>query len=266
MKTPKLFFFILIMGFFFASCQQEFQPDIKIANENERAEKTLNSIFVFVMENTVDQENALFDEPCITKLVENLEDDFVKLTATYDSIGCIGKDEIKRRGQIVAVYRNNWFDDLNKDVIVTFNNFSQDDVLITGEIKITFFGLKDLKPEHELIATRMRLVFPDDKEFNWSGTHYVIWREGHLTIHDKKDDIIEINSELSGVNTSGETFTTYGEQLIEDFSCSYRQFISGEYTITKTGSGDLVKINYGTGECDGEYIVSQNGVNVSVGQ
>ncbi len=264
----KIFVLIFVFGAFLTACQEEFKPDTETAEDNARAENALGDVFALVSNNTSGDGGKSFLEDttdeCFTRVIDTLEDGTFRLTLTFDSTGCDSGDGVIRKGQIITTFAGNWFEDKTKIVTTTFNNFSRDDVVLTGEVKIEFLGLENLKPRHQLTATGMKLSFPDGKEITWSGTRTVKWLSGFLTRRIRKDDKIEINSEYAGVGRGGSSYTTLGENLVKDFACEYKQPVSGRFTITKPETGDVLTIDFGAGECDGEYTVTQNGTTVSI--
>lgn len=254
----------LVFGLLFVSCEEgtEFDPDSDTAEDNARADGVFGDVFMFGANNTSgdDGGKALLDE-CFTVTTDTL-DGMVTLKLTFDEAGCDLGDGIIRKGAIIYTFMPNWFQDEGKVVTTTFENFSRDDYVVDGEVKIVFAKLEGIHPTHTIIATGMKLTSPEGQTVSWSGTRTVKWLNGFLTRRDKTDDKLEINSEITGTNRNGESYTTIGALIVKDFSCQYKLPISGIMTINK--GTDVISVDFGAGACDCEYVVTQGGVSIPI--
>ncbi len=259
-NLSKIITLIFVVGIFLTACTEEFKPDSSTAKDNVMAQDILLEIFELVNNNTANynsEKSFLYDTSCFSKTIDTLEDGMFRLTLTFDKEDCDFEDELERKGQIITIFEENWFEDKNKILTTTFNDFSIDDAVITGEIKIEFVSFEALTQKHKITANYLKIRFPDKTEINCSG---------NLIRHIKEDNKIELNSEYSGLAKNIEAYTTLGENIRTDLSCDKKQSTSGRFTITKTNSGDVLIVDFGDGECDGEYTVTQNGTTVSVVQ
>lgn len=256
----KIIALIFVVGIFFTACTEDFKPDSSTAKDNIMTQNILLEIFELVNNNTVtynSEKSFLYDTTCFSKTIDTLEDGMFRLTITFDKENCDFEDNFERKGQIITVFEENWFEDKNKILTTTFNNFSINDAAITGEIQIEFMLFESLTQKHKITANNLKINFPDKTEIICSG---------NLLRHIKEENKIEINSEYSGKGRNGSAYTTLGEKIIKDYSCDQKQATSGRFTITKTDSGDVIILDFGEGECDGEYIITENGTTVSVSQ
>jgi len=254
----KIITIIFVAGIIFNSCTEDFKPDSSTAKDNVMLQNILIEIFELVSNNTVSNNTTkllINDSSCYSKTIDTLDDGTFRLTITFDKEDCEFDDGQERKGQIITTFEENWFEDKNKTITTTFNNFSIDEATITGEIKIEFIRFESLTQKHKITANNLKITLPDDTKITCSGNI-----ERHIIDNNK----IKINSEYSGTAKNGSKYTTLGEDIITDFSCEQKQSTSGRITITKTDTGDVVLVDFGDGECDDEYIVTQNGTTVSV--
>ena len=260
---------IFILSMFLISCEEEgtFDPDTVTAEDNARAEGVFGDIFALTSNNTSEEGGGkallgdstdCFDVDIVIDTVAGTR----TMTLTFDEAGCDLGDGVIRKGQIIAVYEPNWFSGAGKTVTTTFNEFSRDNNVVNGTIEIVFLRLDGLKPVHKITATDMSITLEDGKTIAWSGERTIKWLNGFLTRRNRKDDILEINSEITGTNRNGEAYTSLGVNVVKDYTCEYKMPVSGTINITK--GTDIMSVDFGNGDCDCEYVLTQNGVSVTL--
>lgn len=176
-------------------------------------------------------------------------------TITFDNY--TPTDGVTRNGQIQIVWKAGWFWDSTKTVTVTFNNFSRDSVILSGELLINhYLSVTDSvgTPKNRIEENNMKLTFPDGAIVTWDGWRTIEWKSGWITQNIFSDNMFEINWHKEGVNRLGDAFSGDGAGLIQDMSCNKRGFTAGIITILK-GNGDTFTINFGDGSCDGTYTI-----------
>lgn len=265
MKTNYLKFFlgvIAILGITFWACETtEFDPDSATAQDNARAEGSIIDVFGLVSSNADEDgggEKSATLECYTVDFSRDTASGIRTLIITFDSLGC-EIDGSVYRGQINTAIDGNWFE-VGSTMTTTFNNFSKDSVIHTGTMVATYTSNDNLTPIHNITATNMKLEFPNGKTITWTAEREIKWLAGYLTRKNRADDKLQINGTLTGVNKAGENFTSVSTNLIKEPACQL--FVSGTIVITK--GLDIINIDFGDGECDGEFTVTQNNYDVVV--
>jgi hypothetical protein len=251
----------LILGISFFSCEEpQFNPDKSTAEDNARAEGSIIDVFGFVSNNSEGGEKLLnTDTACYD--IEFTIDSVAgtrTLVITFDEAGCT-IDELVYKGKITTVFTGSWIK-VGSSLVTTFTEFERDGVKLSGSISATYSQLDADGPLHTITSTNMVNTYSDGKTVSWSGTKTIKWLSGYFTHRNRSDDKLKIDGNLTGLNRAGESFTSISADLIKEPLC--KLFVSGTVTITK--GIDVIAINFGSGECDGEFSVTQNNQTVVV--
>jgi hypothetical protein len=264
-KTIGIITMFLMLSY---SCNKPFNPDTSTAQDNARAQGSVIDVFGIVTSNAdeggggkayVADSTACYDINFAIDTVTNVR----SLIITFDSLGCDLGDGVIRKGQIIASISGPWFT-VGSVMTITFNNFSRDGNILSGTITSTHespvLTNGSLTPTYSLTSTNMGLTYSDGKTVSWNDNVDIVWLEGYLTILNRSDDKLQMNSVGNGINRNGEAFVTTGTDLIKIGTCE--GIVSGTLQITK--GVDNLTIDFGNGECDGSVTVTQNGTSVTV--
>lgn len=256
---------LLLSGISFFSCEDpQFNPDTSTAQDNARAEGSIIDVFGLVSSNadgggkSLKADSACYDIDFTLDSVSGVRN----LVITFDTAGCTINDIIYK-GKISSVIHGNWFE-VGSTLTTTFENFERDGIKIGGTITATYDSLAgtglDKTPIHTITSTDMVQTYTDGKTVTWSGTTEIQWLSGYFTRRDRSDDKLLISGNTTGTNRSGEAYASISTDLLKEPLC--KLFVSGTVTITK--GIDVLTINFGNGDCDGEFTVTQNNVTVTV--
>lgn len=268
MKKKFLFLilgFSVIFGITFFACEEpSINPDSETAKQNARAEGSIIDVFGFVSSNADGGGKAINEECYTLDFNHDVTTGIRTLSITFDEAGCTINDVVFK-GEIEAeIINGSWFE-VGSQMTITFENFERDGYGLSGTIVALYErnegeNITELVPVQTITTTDMVQTYPDGKTFAWSGTREIKWLSGFFTKLNRSDDKIEINANITGTNLAGEAFTSVSESLIKNPDCD--QFVSGTVTITK--GTDIITINFGNGECDGEFSVTQGGVSINI--
>ena len=246
-------------------CKKPVQPDQATTNDVRTAELAQSDVFTFSQQ--ADDGKAFSDDSCFTReTVENNDGSFTT-TFTFNS-NCTFSDGVVRSGQIIINWTPGWRLDSTKHATVTFNNFTRDSVVVSGTVTLQYTGgsyTANNPPVFSMTEEDMTIKFADGKTASWSGTRTVEWSEGFDTRFDRSDDVKKVNFHREGVNRNGEKYTANGTDLLIKNSCGTTRksrVVSGTIVITK---GDqTTTVDFGNGDCDDTFTITQNGVTITV--
>lgn len=193
------------------------------------------------------------------------------LTIDFGTSGCTGFDGRTRKGQVIAEFSGNWkTHTVGDSIIVTFNNYSVNDTLITGT---RYFWIQS----RDLVAGTMKLgykVVNASLEYS-DGTKSTWEAEGTMdmsginTPFNYSDDIIETDIVGNGTTKDGDDYTlTTTTPLKTDLSCiescAYTKGVAVVESQVETETvvngntveviNDLsISLDFGDGTCDGSF-------------
>ena len=265
-KLLKFSFLAIVLSIFAFGCQTPTQPDEATGKDVRAVDYAVSDVFAFATSET-DGNKATLDTIFDTETT--IEGDIRTTTITFDGI-TVFPDGIIRGGQIIIVWEIGWLWDTTKTTTVTFNDFSRNGDVLSGTLELSFLRgniVSGTKPTHEIVSKNMLLVYAADAgTVAWEGTRTVVWEAGIVTIRDKSDDVKLVNFNKDGTNRNGEHFIAEGVDLRVDNTCDggkKARVVSGIFTITKD-DGVVTTIDFGDGECDNSFTVTQNGVTVTI--
>jgi len=271
MKTNLLNLIFVLFAFlsiFFISCEpQTFNPDSSTAQDNARAEGSIIDVFGLVSSNadgTSGGGKFLNADTACYNVEFSIDEvtDTRTLIITFDSLGCEINGKIFK-GKITSIIEGNWFQ-VGSTMTITFTDFTQDGVELKGTMVASFDTIEGTLPNsvpvHTVTASNMELKFTDGKTITWNSNKQIKWLSGYFTRRNTSDDELQINGTLNGVNKAGVSFTSISADLVKQPACDL--FVSGTVTITK--GTDIVLIDFGNGDCDGTFTVTQNNISTTV--
>jgi hypothetical protein len=139
----------------------------------------------------------------------------------------------------------------------TFNNYSVDDVAVSGTLVTQFNGDNQTTRIHTQTGD-LEFTLPDGKTINRDVNRVVEWLEGLDTPEDMTDDKVQITAAVDVAVSDGGTYhKETAEPLIKLGDC--RWFVQGVVDIEINGE-TTISIDYGDGECDNLAIVTKDGV------
>lgn len=254
---------LLVSGsLLFTACDETLDTDTQSAQDNAKAEGVMSDVFGLVSGNAEGSTKSGEDITCYTaELTGTVE--ARTLTITFPEAGCPDENGVVHKGKIIGTFTGRWFIPGSK-VEITFENYERNDEVLNGTITGVYKeNLKEgdkIYPIHEITTTSMELVLTDGKSIKWTATRTLKWLSGYFT-KSRSDNQVLINSELNGQNVNGDTFSSTGTDLLHKFPC--KLFVSGTIELNKA-DGSTSAIDFGDGECDGKFSVTQNGVTVEL--
>ena len=134
----------------------------------------------------------------------------------------------------------------------TLNGFNYKNYVLSGNYLITFLGPNS----HKTIISNAQIVTPEGKVITYTATNSAIQTSGTNTTFKTnpftflQDDVYEIMSTSSGINSKGHNFTLITEKpIIYSVACQW--IISGKINITEDSRPNITTaLDYGDGVCD----------------
>lgn len=266
MKTLLKFTLLsAILALLAFGCKKPVQPDQATTNDVRTAELAQSDVFTFSQQANGNGKAFSKDSSCYNIDIDDNGDGSFTTTFTFDS-SCNYPDGVVRSGQIIINWTPGWRFDSTEHATVSFNNYTRDSVVLSGTITIKFksFSL-DSSLTYSMTEDKMNLKFPDGKTTSWSGTRTVEWTYGFKTRFDRTDDVRKVNFHRDGINRNGEKYTADGSDLLIKNSCgdSHKSHIVSGIIVIKKGD-QTTTVDFGNGDCDGTFTITQNGVTITV--
>lgn len=194
------------------------------------------------------------DEPSIT--ISSKDKNWPK-TVTFDFRNGINKNNIIKKGKIIAVYSQR-FKTEGATVTLTFENYYVNDTKIEGTKTITNLG-KNAAGNYTFSVVVSKSKINDKRgTFTYEATRNIEWIKGEETPFIILDDEYAITGSSTGTNSKGFTFTTnITTPLIKKISYPY--IIKGVIEI-KPSNRLLRILNYGNGELDAKATLTIGGI------
>ena len=262
----KLTLVSAILALLAFGCKKPVQPDQATTNDVRTAELAQSDVFTFSQQ--VDNGKAFSDDSsCYDVYVDENNDGSLTTTLTFNP-NCTFSDGVVRSGQIIITWTPGWRLDSSKHATVTFQNYTRDSVVVSGTVTLQYTGgsyTVDNPPVFSMTEEDMTIKFADGKTASWSGTRTVEWADGFKTRFNRSDDVKKVNFHREGINRNGEKYTADGTDLLIKNSCGTTRksrVVSGTIVIKK---GDqTTTVDFGNGDCDDTFTITQNGVTITV--
>ena len=263
-KIFKLTLVSAILALIAFGCQKPVQPDQATTNDVRTAELAQSDVFTFSQQ--ADNGKAFNeDTSCYTKKTVENEDGSFTTTFTFNS-SCTFHDGVVRSGQIIINWQRGWRLDSSKKATISFNKYSRDSIILSGNVTIQFKGFSsDSSLTYLMKEDKMSLNLADGKTASWDGTRTVEWVEGYKTRFDRSDDVRKVNFHREGINRNDEKYTADGNNLLIKNNCGdtrKSRIVSGTIVIKK--GEHTTTIDFGNGNCDNTFTITQDGTTITV--
>lgn len=266
-KLFKMSFFIALVSIAVLGCNdKDFTPDRATGKDVTLADLAVSDVFTFTTSVTSGGGKATSDFDDCYDLDINVTEGITTITFKENAEF---PDGIKRSGKIIINWHPGWLTDSTKSVSVSFDKFKRDGNQLEGKISFMFTSAGNVieaitKPGYKFIEENMILTLADNKGMvKWSGVTNIKWDNGFSTILNRFDDEFLLDVVKNGVNRNGEEYKVASTNVKIISSCgNVAEAVSGKSVISK-GSNQII-INYGDGQCDNSYTITQNGVTITV--
>lgn len=194
---------------------------------------------------------------CATASVDTLNFPFT-ITIDFGEENCTGNNGINRRG-IIYVEVTGPYQDEGTTITTTLEDYYVMDHKVTGTRVVTNLGENGSGNLHySVVETDVTVTDPDETwTSNWASDRIREWTEGDSTLWNPFDDGYEITGTASGVSREGVPYTVEITQPLEvKIICPW--VTSGVLELFLQG-GFPMSINYGSGTCDQQAVVTVNG-------
>ncbi|PLW92216.1 MAG: hypothetical protein C0592_11890 [Marinilabiliales bacterium] len=247
-----------------SSCKRDRGSDnYRSAIDNATAENMFNDVFkqasdgIIAAEDSTDGRavNSMLST-CATITINPF--DFVTfpktITVDFGTTNCLGNDGRYRRGKVV-MNTTGWYRDSGTVITVTPENYYVNDNFVQGTKTLTNNGhntsgnLTYTLQVNGTVTTSEGIIY-------WNSTRQHEWIEGESTVLNPWDDVYLITGSADGTNVQGEDFdVVINTPLRVQVGC--RWITAGSMTLT---SGDFtISVDYGSGACDADAVVTING-------
>ncbi len=179
---------------------------------------------------------------------------FPKIVTADFGAGCTDDDGKFKKGKVIMTVGAFW--EPNAAIIVTYDNYYEDNVKIEGQF--TFTNLSTANAAILRIdAEGIKLIDQsNNKTFKFTGNQTYTQTAGHATAQNTSDDVFEITGSILSTLPTGENvdwlITT---PLVKANSCAWISLGKGTLSI----NGFPVYVNYGNGNCDNQGTYTVNG-------
>ncbi len=265
----KIFFAIFLLTIFTWSCTKQIHPDQATGKDVRAADLAVSDVFTYTSNQTDNNKSSLADSLPFAKNITKNDDGTITTILTFNPAFHF-YDGIIRSGQIIINWQIGWRIDSTKQVSVTFNNFSRNADTLSGDLKIQLISAKATKnnpPTFKIVENNMQLSLSSNEKTTWNGTRIIKWLNGFDTKNIRTDDIKKINFYKEGINRNGTAFTATGKDLIYNNQCDGKgksKITAGTITIIKQNIKTI--FDFGDGECDNSFTISQGNISITINQ
>ncbi|MCU0347115.1 MAG: hypothetical protein MUC59_09225 [Saprospiraceae bacterium] len=174
------------------------------------------------------------------------------ITADYGA-GCTDDDGKFKQGKVNMTVGAFW--EPNASIIVTYDNFYEDNVKLEGQF--VFVNLST--PDAAILridAQNIKLTDQNGETFSFSGDQTYTQTAGHASWWDENDDVYEVTGSIFSTLTNGETVNWLIQTpLVKANNCDWVSQGKGTLEI----NGLPVYVDYGDGSCDDQGTYTVNG-------
>lgn len=264
----KISFFAILLAIFSFGCTKQLDPDQATGKDVRVADLAVSDVFTYSSDETDDAKAAFSDTIEFTKEVVQNDDGTYTTTLTFDST-FVFNDGVIRSGQIIITWQPRWRLDSSKQTTVIFNKFSRDGNILTGNLKFQMISGKPSETENaifKIVEDNMELTLSTGEKTTWEGTRTIEWLSGFFTTRERNDDVRKANFSKEGINRDGTAYTATGTDLIFDNQCEGNSEIITAGTISIVKENITTIFNFGDGECDNSYTVTQGRITITLNQ
>lgn len=259
MKKTTLFSAMLAL-LFLAACQKEDDEQISIyaPADNAFAERIFSDMLKSVEEAANDDPDLrMVSNGCVDTILIEYGNDIWTVTVDFGQTNCTGTDGRQRKGKIIATFTGGYRDE-GTVLTVTTENFYVDDWKVDGLQTLTNQGENtDGNLYFTMEVEDVELTHPDNEYvLSWESSRTREWTEGEGT-WNPFDDVYLIEGTANGIDRLGDTYTINITSPLEvKLDCPWIK--SGSLDIDPE-SLDIFHVDYGNGNCDGNFTVEYNG-------
>lgn len=195
---------------------------------------------------------------CFTVTVTPLAPNVYPKTVTVDfGNGCVGRDGRTRRGKTITAYTGP-MSVVNSQATTTFQNYFIDSNKVEGTHVARNTSTSNNRGFTSTV-TNGKITRPNGNYTAWNRTRSWLQTEGNGTPNSPVDDVFRITGNANGTVVRGTNTTQWTseitEPLIRRFTC--RWLVRGIVKTTRNTNSAL--LNYGTGNCDNQAVLTVNG-------
>lgn len=142
---------------------------------------------------------------------------------------------------------------------ITYNNFSVDSMMVSGNSTMTILGDHETGSLH-MVTEDILLTFPDGTTVHRQSEITRRWVEGENTPLTQTDDMMEVTGYVTNTINENGTETVYRKEIMEPLvkTANCRYFSSGMIEITTDGTL-MATLDYGNGDCDDVALLTETG-------
>jgi hypothetical protein len=183
------------------------------------------------------------------------------ITVDFGSTNCLCGDNRLRRGKIICSYTGQYRDS-GSVRSTTFDNYFVNNNQILGTKTVTNMGHNGQGQSYFTINVAAQIIKANNAgTITWNSNRTRTWIAGESTAI-KLDDEYSITGSGSGTKANGNTYTvTITTPLIKALNCNWIK--QGVMDITPSNK-PVRSINFGTGTCDNQAVVTINGTNYNI--
>ncbi|MBK8567135.1 MAG: hypothetical protein IPN76_28370 [Saprospiraceae bacterium] len=178
---------------------------------------------------------------------------FPKIITADFGAGCTDDDGKFKQGKVMMTVGAFW--ELNSAIIVTYDNYYEDNVKIEGQFVFT----NQSTPDAAILridAQSIKLTDQNAYTFAFTGDQTYKQTAGHASWWDDSDDVYEVTGSIFSTLTNGETVDwVIQTPLVKANNCAWVSKGKGTLDI----NGLPVYVDYGDGGCDDQGTYTVNG-------
>lgn len=263
----KILSLFIAIGIFAVSCNKDdgngMASNQKITQEEmvieSKIDKSIDDVDTIIEEGFLIQSNngrssnssrALFNCATITSVLVN---NTWSVTIDFGTTGCELPNGNVLKGKIILSYTND-FEAMTKIISYTFEDFYHNDISLNGHKTITRTKANANGNPESRFDVDMTLILGNGDIYTRTGLRVNEWTEGHDT-PTKDDDVHLITGNWSTTTPNGTRSATITVPLKKLGNCHY--IVEGIIEFIRNDSH--ATLNYGTGECDNQAILTIDG-------
>ncbi|MEO1517970.1 MAG: hypothetical protein AAFV95_23310 [Bacteroidota bacterium] len=267
---------LLLVGFFLVGCQKEDtipQQDYQSATDLLAAEVLFDEVFAMTdnaskqqgdLDGIVSDQPKAQDRGCMGVDLTTAGDwpNIFPITLTLDfGDDCTTQNGNEISGKIVTTFSGKLSDE-GTTATLELQNFAMNGFQISGAKEWTNLGLNNDGMFHYRVEVKDgQIVTPNGKTITYETQNIRTWVEGMNTnfwtngIDGITDDVWEVTGTASGINRNGVAYTaTIQNPWRHQANCEW--LTAGSTDIQTSNLPDLIKLDFGDGQCDDKAVIS----------
>ena len=208
--------------------------------------------------------------PCVTVTITHLNPPNVfpeRIVIDFGNTGCSCRDGHTRKGKIITEYTARLLYP-SAVATTTFDGFYIDSIKVEGTHKITNTGTTNTNPpnrQYTVDVTNAKLTKPSGDYTYWN-SHKVITQTEGLTTSTPLDDVFKIDGSAHGQVKKDNLIVAWEsnilDSLVKKFSCPWivKGTVKTVRTATNVSPRWTAVLDFGSGNCDNQAVITINGV------